>query len=343
MACKPSDYFGNEGATGTIRWLEEMEEILDISNCLEEDKVRFATHSLKDGALAWWNMLLQTRVRNANTHMTWEEFKKLMIEKYCPANEMDKMESEFLKLEMKGTAHMEYTNRFNELSRLVPHLVTRESKRIGRTNVCYKGNRSDHVATDYKARSKAPPRCHSCGSADHMRPECPKLKETRATVGRPKGRAFVMNAEEAIEEPDVVTGTFLINNHYAFVLFDTGASKSFVSTNSRPRIELDSSKLSNAYIIELANGKTMEAHEIINNCTLELDDHPFPINLMLLQLGGFDVVVGMDWLAQNIAETVCDKRLLRIPLPDEKVLTIHGEISKETSNIISCIKANKFV
>ncbi|XP_076933257.1 uncharacterized protein LOC143599067 [Bidens hawaiensis] len=64
---------------------------------------------------------------------------------------------------------------------------------------------------------------------------------------------------------------------------------------------------------------------------------------MPLQLGGFDAVVGMDWLAQNRAEIVCDKKLLRIPLPDEKVLTIHGERSKETSNIISCMKANKFV
>jgi hypothetical protein len=212
-----------------------------------------------------------------------------------------------------------------------------------RVNVCFKCNRPGHKAAECRATSTAPPRCHECGSTGHLRPECPKLKENKTTVGKPKGRAFVMNAETAREEPDVVTGTFLINNHYAFVLFDTGASRSFVSMEFRPRIELDSSKLPNAYTIELADGKTIEAGEVINNCTLELDDHPFAINLMPVQLGGFDVVVGMDWLAHNRAEIVCDKKLLKIPLSDAKVLIIHGERSRETLNIISCMKANKYM
>jgi hypothetical protein len=66
--------------------------------------------------------------------MTWEEFKELIMEKYCPSNELDKMEAEFLQLEMKGVEHMQYTHKFNESSRLVPHLVTPETKRIGRYN-----------------------------------------------------------------------------------------------------------------------------------------------------------------------------------------------------------------
>ncbi|XP_076915922.1 uncharacterized protein LOC143575414 [Bidens hawaiensis] len=87
----------------------------------------------------------------------------------------------------------------------------------------------------------------------------------------------------------------------------------------------------------------MEAREIIDNLTLELDDHPFSINSIPVQLGVFDAVVGMDWLAQNKDKIICDKRLLRIPLSDEKVLTIHGKRSQECLNIISCMKANKFM
>ena len=76
-------------------------------------------------------MVVLTKGMNVVKQMSWEEFKTLVIEKYCPYNEVEKIEAEFWKLEMVGAAHQEYMNRFNELSRLVPHLVTPESKRIG--------------------------------------------------------------------------------------------------------------------------------------------------------------------------------------------------------------------
>ena len=104
----------------------------------------------------------------------------------------------------------------------------------------------------------------------------------------------MIRGEEAHREPDIVTGTFLLNNYYAYVLFDTGASKSFISTAFRPMIELESSKLKDAYTIELANGELIRTDEVILNCILSLDDHQFKIDLMPVQLGGFDVVVGMD-------------------------------------------------
>jgi hypothetical protein len=132
MACKPNEFHGKEGPTGAIHWLEGMESVLDISNCGATDKVTFAAHSLKDEALSWWYMVQQTRGREVNSRMSWTKFKELIMGKYCPANELEKMEAELLQLEMKGVEHMQYTPRFNELSRLVPHLVTPETKRIGR-------------------------------------------------------------------------------------------------------------------------------------------------------------------------------------------------------------------
>ena len=75
---------------------------------------------------------LQTKGCDATIRMTWEESRKLLTDKYCLFNEIEKLEAEFWRLEMVGVDHMGYTDRFNELSRLVPHLVTPESKRIGR-------------------------------------------------------------------------------------------------------------------------------------------------------------------------------------------------------------------
>jgi hypothetical protein len=64
--------------------------------------------------------------------------------------------------------------------------------------------------------------CFECGGLDHMRNGCPKL--ARGPANNPaRGRAFALNAKEACVDTNVVTGTFTLNNHYAFGLFDLGA------------------------------------------------------------------------------------------------------------------------
>jgi hypothetical protein len=150
-----------------------------------------------------------------------------------------------------------------------------------------------------------------------------------------------MNREGARAEPDVVTGTFQLNNQYASVLFDTGATCSFVSKTFSQLIDLNSCKMSKAYAVELANGKVIGADEIITGCTLNLDDHLFYIDLMPIKLGSFDIVVGMDWMAGNKVEIVSDKRLLRIHLPSNQVLKIYVEKLSQMPNLISCVKASK--
>ena len=112
-----------------------------------------------------------------------------------------------------------------------------------------------------------------------------------------------------------MTGTFLINNHYASVLFDTGADKSFVSIDFRPLIPIQSTKLTDSYEIELADGKLIMTNEILQGCTLHLKDHSFSIDLLPIELGSFDIVVGMDWLSKNQAEIACYDKIVRVPLP----------------------------
>ncbi|GJV32785.1 hypothetical protein Tco_1393185 [Tanacetum coccineum] len=64
--------------------------------------------------------------------MSWEAFKILTREEFCLSNEMQKLETELWNHAMVWAGHAAYTNRFHELARLVPHLVTPESKRIKR-------------------------------------------------------------------------------------------------------------------------------------------------------------------------------------------------------------------
>ncbi|GJS39944.1 putative reverse transcriptase domain-containing protein [Tanacetum coccineum] len=106
QSCNPKEYDGKGGAIVLTRWIEKMENVIDNS--------------------------VQARGREAAMAMSWNNFKALMVKKFCPSNEIEKLESEFWNHKMVGANHAAYTDRFHELAKLVPHLVTPESSRIKR-------------------------------------------------------------------------------------------------------------------------------------------------------------------------------------------------------------------
>ena len=124
-----------------------------------------------------------------------------------------------------------------------------------------------------------------------------------------------MGAEEARQDPNHVTGTFLVNNYYASILFDTGADKSFVPTEFSPQLNIVPMALDYHYTIELANGKLVETDQVLPDCDLTLANHTFKINLLLVSLGSFNIVVGMEWLSKHQAEIVCHEKINPHPTP----------------------------
>ncbi|GJZ45955.1 reverse transcriptase domain-containing protein [Tanacetum coccineum] len=132
QVCNPKEYDGKGGAIALTRWIEKMENVIDNSGCAENQKVKYATSSLVNKALTWWNTQVQARGREAAMGMSWNDFKALLVEEFCPSNEMEKLENEFWNHKMVGANHAAYTDRFHELAKLVPHLVTPESSRIKR-------------------------------------------------------------------------------------------------------------------------------------------------------------------------------------------------------------------
>ncbi|KAI3726792.1 hypothetical protein L1987_66598 [Smallanthus sonchifolius] len=108
-------------------------------------------------------------------------------------------------------------------------------------------------------------------------------------------------------------------------------------------LNLRPTKLDSAYTIELANGKLIRAHTVVRGCSLTLEDHSFPIDLIPMELGSFDVVVGMDWLSNNHAEIICADKVVRIPLASGDTLNIHGEKPGKNLKIVSCMKARSYL
>ncbi|GKC10316.1 putative reverse transcriptase domain-containing protein [Tanacetum coccineum] len=193
---------------------------------------------------------------------------------------------------MVGANHVDYTDRFHELAKLVMHLVTPESSRIKR-----------YVA----------------GLEPEIRGMLKAAQPT--TIQDAILRAGILTDED----PKVVTGTFSLNDHFATVLFDYGADFSFISIEFAPLLNVKPSIVNPGYVIEVADGKKVEVDRIIHDCKLELENSLFSINLIPLGHGSFDVIVGMDWLSQNKVVIVCHEKVVEIPLEGSGILRVQGE------------------
>ncbi|KAJ9545199.1 hypothetical protein OSB04_024906 [Centaurea solstitialis] len=416
-SCNPKEFHGTEGAVGLLTWLEGMESVLHISKCTEGNKVEYAACLLQGRALTWWNTQVQTRGREATSQISWEDFKKMLKDEFCPRSEIQKLEAELWHHEMKGNDVTTYTTRFHELARLVPHLVTPEQNRVDRyvwglspvirgnvtaadpktlqeavnlanrltnnavrsgtfTSDGAKGKRKVEeptrgkfgqriikdrrvtrnfgIQTPVQERGKGPQygqgrTCFECGSPDHYRNMCPKRHQrlianttpaanqgTRGGLAR--GRAFVIGAEEAKQNPDVVTGTFLLNNYPATVLFDSGADRSYVSLEFRPKINKKSQNLKEEHLIEYFNGELVKVSKVVKKCILGLAGKDFSIDLIPIKIGSFDIIVGMDWMSNHQATICCAEKIVTLPLPDGSVLEVHGEKPKRDFKLVSFMK-----
>nr|GEW67112.1 reverse transcriptase domain-containing protein [Tanacetum cinerariifolium] len=98
------------------------------NNCIEDCKVKFATSTLTEEALSWWNSFAQPIGIEEAYKITWIKFKKLLIKKYCPQTEIQKMEDEFYHLTEKGNDIKTYVKRFQELETLCPTMVSNSEK-----------------------------------------------------------------------------------------------------------------------------------------------------------------------------------------------------------------------
>ncbi|GKB12361.1 reverse transcriptase domain-containing protein [Tanacetum coccineum] len=124
LACNPKEYDGKGGDVVLTRWIKKMESMHDMSGCSIDQKVKYTAGSFVGKALTWWNSQIRTLSREVAVSMSWNDFKFMMIQEFCPSHEMQKLKSELWNHAMVRVGYAAYTNRFNELSRLVPHLIS---------------------------------------------------------------------------------------------------------------------------------------------------------------------------------------------------------------------------
>ncbi|GKA38348.1 reverse transcriptase domain-containing protein [Tanacetum coccineum] len=144
MSCQPFYFNGTEGAVGLIRWFERTESVFSRSNCAEKNKVKFAINTLTEEALFWWNSFAQPIGVEEAYKITWSEFKRLLIKKYCPQTEIKKME-EAITMTQKLIEQVIKHNSVQETNNHKRKLKDRRNTTNGNNNNYHNNNRSnDH-------------------------------------------------------------------------------------------------------------------------------------------------------------------------------------------------------
>nr|GEX96650.1 putative reverse transcriptase domain-containing protein [Tanacetum cinerariifolium] len=167
-------------------------------------------------------------------------------------------------------------------------------------------------------------KCRSCGKIGHLTkdyksavPAAVNRRGPVPVIPKARGKAYTIGGGDANPGSNIVTGTFLLNNHYAYVLFNSGVDRSFMSTTFSTLLNVIPDTLDISYPIKLADGRIAKTNTILRGCTIGLLGHPFNIDLMLVKLSSFDVIIGMDLLANNHAVIVCNEKIVHIPFGDE--------------------------
>ncbi|GKD09751.1 reverse transcriptase domain-containing protein [Tanacetum coccineum] len=130
MKCQPLNFKGTKGVLGLIRWFKKMETVFHISNCAKKYQFKYATCTLLNNALTWWNSYKRTIRTEAAFSMSWRELMKLMTEVYCPRNEIQKMETELWNLTVKNNDLTAYTQRFQELTMMCTKMAPKEEDQV---------------------------------------------------------------------------------------------------------------------------------------------------------------------------------------------------------------------
>ena len=153
----------------------------------------------------------------------------------------------------------------------------------------------------------------------HYSTECPEKKAEEATKTNhfQKGHVNHVNVEEVFDEPDAVIGTFLLNSFTALVLFDTGASHSFISRAFVNKYKLSTSTMLNPLRVSSPGGEMFVSTQC-RDLVLEISKNPFPANLIILETQGLDVIIGMDWMTRFKGVIDCANRAITLTTPEKK-------------------------
>ncbi|KAK8934648.1 hypothetical protein KSP39_PZI014257 [Platanthera zijinensis] len=404
----PPTYDGKADFMVIDDWLISIEEMFSYSGITDDQRVMIAAYQLKDLAKSWWLREKESLVAGCS----WEVFKEMLLRKFLPSVERDRLMNDFLHLKQRQLTVGEYEIEFSKLSRFAPGLVIVEADRVKRflgglrskvqqltsaygsetyagvveaalmvedietaksrgqqmrkdkrksveekkpqvpgsasgkksKVVCSFCGRSGHLfdrcfkkaaaqkkeqvhaiqgaprrdvscsvykrprhdAAQFWSKDKV---CYQCGQKGHINSRCPQVQPALHAVplqalpppqhvDKGKGKLNVISSEEAQALTQVISGKFKVKNCWARVLFDSGATHSFVARAFVERYRLTLDRVRDTFSIKFPSSESLLSDLGVLDFPVLLGDFLAKAYLKMIDLEDFDVILGMDWLSK---------------------------------------------
>jgi len=169
---------------------------------------------------------------------------------------------------------------------------------------CYKCGKPGHISSNYPDKGMIYFNCRQMG---HIQRDCPYPKKEHNGGGlndqtghlKATGRVFTLNGAKASKSKDLIQGKCFINRIPLLVLFDSGATHSFISYLCVGKLKLSVSFLNKDMVVETPTSGSMLTSNVCLNCPVEISGRTFVIDLICLPFSQIDVILGMNWLSSN--------------------------------------------
>ncbi|XP_071901271.1 uncharacterized protein [Coffea arabica] len=197
-------------------------------------------------------------------------------------------------------------------------------------------------------------RCLRCGSSEHQISGCPKVQEGTPQKARPNtsggsrptvpARVYAIDDQPVPDSSEVVEGTLPIFHRLAKVLIDPGATHSFVNPSFMSGIDVQPVRL--PYDLEVRTpmgNKKVTTSLTYRNCEFWVGERKMLVDLISLDIKGYDVIIGMDFLGHHHAKLDCRAKVVEFCIPGEATLRLDVKGRLASSAMVSGIRARKML
>ncbi|GJU94736.1 putative reverse transcriptase domain-containing protein [Tanacetum coccineum] len=336
-----------------------MEKIFDVMDCNDAFKTRLAVYKFEGDALAWWKAYKQPRGERWSLPWTLSAFKRAVLSSVFPSSRARALEEG-----AAGTAEEQAKNfRWGLHKSILDHVMCIQFTDSATQQNNYRGHdqKNDRQGSDrqdgggnYRNNNNNYSRDNNRNSgagrdqrnkvSQQSRRDCKKSIGASSSGHANKkpdasGRVFALTQDQAANTLGTITGALFIFGRAVFVLFDTGATHSVISTKFASCFTMTPILLDHVLCISTPMKDSARITHVYRDLPLQFDDKIRSVNALPLDMCEFDIILGIDWLAAHRATIDCHSRRVIFGDIHAPEFIYHGSLPGKSMKIISALKA----